>query len=79
MREQTVFITSDGKVHNKFSDAHQHANIRYGEALTKLAHELARMDKYKVIVDWLDENQARLAELAALKADMILETDREGE
>lgn len=80
MQKAECFITADGKVHFTQDAARHYADVRYGEALTRLAHRCVQIDKYKDMLAFLDENEEAFAELRRLKADMTLENpDGEGE
>lgn len=72
MKPVDAFRTSDGVLHDSLSKAKSHAERRYGDCLTKIAHELLRCEKYRAVTDYLDENADRLAELLALRADREL-------
>lgn len=67
-----AFRTSDGVLHDSFDKARSHAEQRYGDCLTRIAHELLKCDKYRAVTDYLDENADRFAELLALRADREL-------
>lgn len=75
MKRVQMFRTSDGEHHPSVGAAKTHAERRYGDHLTKLAHEAVRCEKYTTMVDWLDKNHGRVAELVALKQDIRLEAD----
>lgn len=64
--------TSDGAVHINVRTALRHAERRYGDALTALAHQLVRCEKYQAICEYLDTNLGAFAALKALKDDHIL-------
>lgn len=64
------YLTSDGVVHETYQKAERHAEARYGDAITRLAHTLVQIDKYKAMVEFLDKNLDTLAELKALHADV---------
>lgn len=72
MRIQTVYVTSDEKMHLTQAAAEHHADERYGEVVCKLAHELARLDKYTQFQQFVEENLPRFVQLSALKADMVV-------
>jgi hypothetical protein len=67
--------TSDGQLHDHERRALDHAEKRYGDALTALAHRLVRVEKYTAMCDFLDANIAEFVALEALKADCIMERD----
>ena len=80
MKQIQAWVTSDGKAHTSFEKAQKHADERYGNALTKLAHELLRLDKYLTMSEFLDKNLSRFKELTELRADILVENpDPEGE
>lgn len=56
-------------MHLDFRTALRHADNRYGNALTALAHEALRADKYKAMCDFIEAALPRFQELAALAAD----------
>lgn len=64
--------TSDGVLHENRSKAERHAEKRYGEALTKLALEAVRVEKYRAMAQFIEDHLPRFAELSALKADCTL-------
>ncbi len=47
----------------------RHADNRFGDALTKLAHEILRVEKYADMTVFLENNLARFAALADLAKD----------
>ena len=49
------------------------ANNRFGNAITGLAHQLLRIDKYSEMVVYLEQNLHLFVEAAALKNDLALE------
>lgn len=69
MHELTAFRTADGQLHASRGAATRHADKRFGEAVSRHAHALARLEKYTAICAYLDDNAEALAELAALKRD----------
>ena len=70
-----AFRTSDGAMHATLREARNHADRRYGDALTAHAHKLAQLTKYGAITEYLDANAEALATLAHLKADLALTDD----
>lgn len=74
MRRVEAWVTSDGRVFTDARAAAHHAEERYGAALTALAHQVARTDKYKAACDLIEANLPRFQELAALRADCEEET-----
>lgn len=77
MQPIDAFRTSDGVLHDSLRKAKSHAERRYGDCLTSLAHELLRCEKYHTMTDYLDTNADRFAELLALKADCELPERKE--
>lgn len=77
MKRVTAYTTSDAGVYLSRREAHRHADKRYGDALTKHAHALARCNgKFSAFLDYLEAHTATLAELDALKRDRdTLESD----
>lgn len=75
MRSLIVYQTSDGQQFEHREDADRHADRRYGELVTKLAHELVQIDKYSRMALFIDENLDRFVALKALKDDMQLEDE----
>lgn len=69
MRQVEAWVTSDGRVFTDARAAAHHAEERYGAALTALAHQVARTDKYKAACDLIEANLTKFQELAALDAD----------
>jgi hypothetical protein len=72
MKPVDAFRTADGVLHDSFRAAKSHAEKRYGDCLTRLAHEMLRCEKYVAMTDYLDTNTDRFAELLMLKADCEL-------
>ena len=73
--------TRDGELHETFEKAIRHAEVVYGESLTRLATKVVRIDKYTAMCDFIDENLEMFIKLDELKADIELqvETDEERE
>lgn len=74
MRQIDAWQTSDGAVFTEKHKAIHHAEERYGNALTKLAHEVALIDKYTRAVDWIEANLSRFVELSCLSDDRQVTT-----
>ena len=55
MKAIICYQTIDGAVHTSRDSAHRHADERYGQELTKLAHRLVSIEKYKEMVEFLDK------------------------
>ena len=79
MYETTCYRTADGCIFTNEREARRHAEERYGDALTKLARELCRVGKYTKVIEWLEANEERLAELARRRADLVLHSSEENE
>jgi len=75
MKRVIRFQTADGALHETASAARGHADRRYGEAMTRLAHRAVQQEKYTKMVDFIDNNLDAFVELKALKADIDLEND----
>jgi hypothetical protein len=74
MRWIQMVQTSDGVLHENALKAEQHSEKRYGDELTRIAHELCRTDgKYSKLTEYIDANLGAFVKLAALKADITLE------
>ena len=73
MKQVTRYQTLDGELHPTAHAATNHAERRYGEALTSLAHQAVRQEKYTKMVDFIDGHLDAFAALKALKADISLE------
>lgn len=73
MRRVIRFQTADGELHETASAARGHADRRYGDALTRLAHRAVRQEKYTKMCEFIDNNLDAFVELKALKADIDLE------
>lgn len=79
MRKVDAWVTSDGRVFTDQRKAASHAEARYGDLLTTLAHELVRIEKYAAAGDWIEENLPRFAELAALSADRVITPEEDSD
>lgn len=73
MKRITAFTTADGQVFLIEHDAKRHAEDRFGNALTALAHAAVLQDKYIMMGDFIERNLPRFVELAALQRDCKLE------
>lgn len=74
-----AYKTSDGQIFESQKDALRHADNRYGNALTSLAHKLVQIEKYKDMVPFLEENLHLFMEVSALKQDCELIEDGDEE
>ncbi|RQP11931.1 MAG: hypothetical protein EAS51_04180 [Microbacteriaceae bacterium] len=79
MKRVTMYQTADGELHPSEQDAARHADRRYGDALTSLAHRAVQQEKYTKMVDFINNNLDAFVELKALKADIDLENGDEEE
>jgi len=75
VKKARAWITCDGVVHLDRELALSHAERRYGDALSKLAHELCRVEKYGLMTDWLDRIADRFRELDQLRRDREVEDE----
>lgn len=73
MRRVIKYETSDGVLHASEQDAERHADKRYGDLLSKTAHELCQTyGKYGALTHYIDENLPVFLQLHALREDMKL-------
>lgn len=72
-----MYKTSDGDLHLSFEIAQRHAENRLGDAITKLANELVRIEKYSAMVTFIEANIERLHSLKALQEDAVLVDDED--
>lgn len=77
MKKVVRFETSDGKLHETRVSAISHADKRYGDLLTSLAHKLVRIEKYNAMGIFIADNIDQFVELATLRKDYELEPDDE--
>lgn len=68
-----MYRTSDGEVHPDLDTANRHACNRYGDALSKLAIRAVRVEKYKDMLDWIEDHLDEFATLIELRRDTELE------
>jgi len=73
MRRVEAWVTADGAVFTDHGKAVRHAQQRYGDALTALAHEAVRIERYTAMCDFIEAALPRFQELAALRADCVEE------
>lgn len=80
MQKLVVYKTSDGKIHESFSDAERYADNRYGNALTSLAYKLKRVIDLKkqieihaAMVDFFEANLSEFVEVQKLKGDIQID------
>lgn len=79
MKAVPMIVTSDGAQHTSVERATRHAEQRYGDALSRLAHRLIQCDKYGVMQAFIDETLDQFVALKALKDDITLEQSGEDE
>lgn len=82
MTKHISYMTSDGILHINYDKAKKHADQRYGNHLTSLAHKLLTQEKYKDMTVFLDtrhEEFRTLLELAADRDNIVDKTDDWGE
>ena len=77
MKKVNAWVTSDEVVHLDHDLAVKHAESRYGDLLTDLAHKSVRIGKYMEMCTWIDANLHRFQELARLLDDVAEEDARE--
>lgn len=77
MKQVAKFQTRDGKLHNTHSDAKRHADSVYGLQLSKIAHAIAKLEKYVTIADWINDNLGEFKELLELEKDTGLDQEDE--
>jgi F0F1-type ATP synthase delta subunit len=72
-----VVQTSDGKQHENAVKAEHYAEERYGKALTQLATKLVKVEKYTVMIEFIEEYLPEFVELAKLAEDRKMEPSEE--
>lgn len=77
MKRVIRYQTADGQLHASEQAAVRHAERRYGCALTKLAHQACRIDKYIAMGEFIEENLDNFQDLARLREDIALENPAE--
>lgn len=70
MKNMQCYKTIDGSIHPTYERALKHAEVRYGDALTKLAHAAVRIEKYSGMCQFIEDNLLDFASLVLLKYDM---------
>jgi hypothetical protein len=68
MQRVIRYQTMDGVLHVNHTEAKRHAEKRYGDLLTRLAHRMRDM-KYSECGDFIDSNLYDFRRLIELKAD----------
>ena len=71
------YQTLDGTIHTSHEAAISHADKKYGELVTSLAHKVASIQKYAGAIDWIDSEEFADAvqKLAQLKGDLKIQKD----
>jgi len=77
MKRVTKIETADGVLHDDLGAAQRHVEALYGNALSRLAHKLVRLEKYAAMMETLNANLPAFQELLDLKADLQLENPEE--
>lgn len=75
MKSIPAWQTSDGTVFTDQERAIAYADKRYGDALTRLAHEAVRMEKYAAMTEFIEANLYRFLMLSELRKDRKLEPE----
>lgn len=76
MRRVSRVQTADGVLHEDERAALRHAERRYGDALSRVAHQIVHLDwKYTTTMEFIDTNLNAFVELKALKDDITLEAE----
>lgn len=73
MKRIIKFETADGVLHTTESDARRHAEKRYGEQLSHMAHQIVSLEKYTKIQEFIDERLEVFETLKRMKDDANLE------
>lgn len=78
MQRIEMIKTKDGILHESVERAKLHLDNLYGNQLTPICIELAKLDgKYGPMVKWIDDNIERFRELLVLRDDLRLLDDDE--
>lgn len=75
MKRIEAWQTGDGQIFTDQRAAASHAEQRYGNALTSLAHAAVKVEKYTLMIDFIEANLPKFRELMFLSADRIVEED----
>lgn len=73
MKRITVFETSDKVLHKTEADARRHAEKRYGEQLSHMAHQIISLEKYTKIQEFIDVRLDVFETLKKMKEDISLD------
>jgi len=76
MKAVTRIQTSDGKIHESRKEALKYLEVRYANILCPIGAKLHTL-KYTEILEYLDTNLEKFAELLQLKSDMNFVSDEE--
>lgn len=68
MITRICYQTLDGQIHLSKDKAEIHADKAYGAELSRLAHQLVKIEKYKDMLEFLDK--ADFGMLLALRKDL---------
>jgi hypothetical protein len=77
MERVIMFRTSDGVLHEDYLRAERHAEEKYGNKLTSLAHRLVAIEKYTTMLTALETLLPEFVTLDKLKQDGILSPDEQ--
>lgn len=72
MRKVDRYVTLDGKEHATLQRATTHAENRFHNELSGMAHKLVAVEKYGAMLEFLEHNLDKFADLLALRADIAL-------
>ena len=73
MKRVQRYQTRDGKLHDTLAKARRHAEVVYGEALSKIAHRLVHIEKYSDFQQYIEDHLDDFVRLKELKSDAELE------
>lgn len=70
--------TFDGQIHDSVSKAKRYLEVVHADKLTIIASALVKLDaKFVATGNWIDEHLDLFADLAEVKADMVLSNPEE--
>ena len=75
MKRVVKFQTFDGVVHDSPSNAKLYLDKLYGDALTKIVHQLIRTTKYLEYYEYVDSHLEDFAHISTIKNDFELIND----
>lgn len=70
MKQVTRFQTIDGQLHESERAAKRYADCQYSEAVSRIAAQLVKVDKFQAMKDFVDCHLLEFVSLRALKADI---------